>query len=283
MHGTSGRVRLYRAFASSISDVQLLNKKLAIIMPKPGADISYIPQKGWDSLLRPKKTEYYKMQQHFALSHNALRFVGLKNARQLLARTAPTAPAISIYTWLTRVRSTDNFILFPKVFLCDNGDIELWYHVSHDKETRAWLSTALAEIAKLSRINWEINPAAADAMFKQPVKVWNSLAKLKQGVSLPAQRSVFMEYSPPTGIITFPTRAAVQNRQRKGPQSFKLVYDMEAATTVSALTNDDTKSRASSKSRKSARNCANKATRTTASATTAPTETPEQVAAKLAS
>ena len=282
MHGSSGRVRLYRVFASSISDVQILNKKLAVIMPKPTADISYIPQKVWDSLLRPKKTEYYNMQRHFALSHNALRFVGLQNARQLLAKTAQNVPAISIFTWLTRVQSTDNFILFPKVFLCEDGDIELWYHMSHDKETRAWLSTALAEIAKLSGINWEINPAAADAMFKQPLKVWNSLAKLKRGVSLPAQRSVFMDYSPPTGIITFPTRAAVQNRQRKGPKSFKLVYDMDVATTVSALTNDDTKSRALSKSRKSARNRANKAATATSSTTTPNTESSEQLAAKVA-
>jgi hypothetical protein len=282
MHGSSGRVRLYRVFASSITDVQILNEKLAVIMPKPTADISYIPQKVWESLLRPKKTEYYNMQRHFALSHNALRFVGLKNARQLLAKTAQNVPAISIFTWLTRVRSTDNFILFPKVFLCDDGDIELWYHMSHDKETRAWLSTALAEIAKLSGINWEINPAAADAMFKQPLKVWNSLAKLKRGVSLPAQRSVFMEYSPPTGIITFPTRAAVQNRQRQGSKSFKLVYDMDVATTVSALTNDDTKSRASSKSRKSARNRANKVAKATASTANSQAVSSEQLAAKAA-
>ena len=76
MHDGGGRVRLYRALTSSISNVQLLNKKLAVIMPKPTSDISYIPQKVWESLLRPKKTEYYKMQQNFALSHNALRFVG---------------------------------------------------------------------------------------------------------------------------------------------------------------------------------------------------------------
>ena len=114
--------------------------------------------------------------------------------------------------------------------------------MSHDKETRAWLLTALAEIAKLSGIKWEINPAAADAMFKQPLKVWNSLAKLKRGVSLPAQRSVYMDYSPPTGVITFPARAVVQNSQRQGPKLFRLVYDIKAARTVSALTKDNTKS-----------------------------------------
>jgi hypothetical protein len=91
-----------------------------------------------------------------------------------------------------------------------------------------------------------------------------------------------MDYSPPTGIITFPTRAAVQNRQRQGAKSFKLVYDMDVARTVSALTNDDTKSRASSKSRKSARNLANKAAKATASITTSQTVSSEQLAAKVA-
>ena len=290
----AGRLRLYRAFTSTTANVQILNEKMTAIMSSPSTDISYIPQIVWDSLLRPKKTEYFKMQQNFAASHNALRFVGVKNANLLLAPTtnistgavSRSTPAISIYTWLTRVTSSDGYILFPKVFPCYDGDIELWYHMSHDKETRAWLSTALAEIAKLSSINLESNRMDAEAMFKNPEKVWNSLAKLNRGVSLPAQRSIFMEFCPPTGVVTFPTRDSVQsknsrNNRKGGPKQFKLVFDMEAATTVSALTADDTKSRASSKSRRpnTRRRKAANAPETIGSGTTTTTADPEKIAA----
>jgi hypothetical protein len=113
---------------------------------------------------------------------------------------------MSIFTWLTKVKSSDNWNLFPKVFPSDNGDIELWHHMSHEKEARAWMSTALAKIARESGIDIEHNRSEAKAMFTHPEKVWQSLAKLRRGVSHPVQRSVYMDFRPPTGVVTFLSR-----------------------------------------------------------------------------
>jgi hypothetical protein len=135
---------------------------MAVIMPKPSTDISYITQKAWDSLLASTKDEYITMQRVFESNHNSRLFVGLKNAKMLLARTTAAgissgpAQGISIFTWLTRVKAADGCTMFPKVFECVEGDIELWYHVTHDLEVRAGMfTTALAEIARTSGIKIE--------------------------------------------------------------------------------------------------------------------------------
>jgi hypothetical protein len=257
LHGSGGtKARVYRMLTSSVSNVKILTEKMAVIMPKPSTDISYIPQKVWDSLLASKKDEYIAMQRVFDSNHNSRIFVGLKNAKMLLARTTAaginTGPAqgISIFTWLTRVKSADGCNMFPKVFECSDGNIELWHHMTHDQEARAWMSTALAEIARLSGMTIDNDRMRAEAMFKNPEKVWTNLERMKTGTpTLPAQRSVYMDFSPPTGIITFPNRKAVHGRQRRGPSEVKLIFDIEAATTVSVLT-PDTRSRASSRSRR---------------------------------
>jgi hypothetical protein len=46
---------VYRMLISSVSNVKIMTEKMAVIMPKPSTDISYIPQKVWDSLLASKK------------------------------------------------------------------------------------------------------------------------------------------------------------------------------------------------------------------------------------
>ena len=140
------------------------------------------------------------MHREFALNHNSRVFVGLKTGKLCLRS------GIKIETWLTKVQTNDKCNMFPKVFPCKNGDMELGYHVSHNQEVQAWLTTALAEIARLSGIMLSNNQSDAGEMFKTPDKVWASLDRLNRGVSLPAQRSVFMDFCPPTGIITFPTR-----------------------------------------------------------------------------
>ena len=122
--------------------------------------------------------------------------------------------------------------------------------MSHDQEARAWMSTALAEIARLSGIDMETDRNSAEAMFKNPERVWASMRKLHTGVSLPAQRSVFMDFSPPTGVITFPNRLTARGKQRRGQSEVKFVFDIEAASTISVLTTDNTKSKASSRSRR---------------------------------
>jgi hypothetical protein len=150
LHGNGARVRLYRMLTSSVTNVQILTEKMAIILPKPTPDISYIPQKVWDSLLVAKKAEYTTMQREFESNHNSRLLVGLKNVHLKLARTAAgggpvtgtDALGVSIYTWMTRVKAADGCNMFFKVFGCSNGDVELWHHMLHDQEARAWMSTA---------------------------------------------------------------------------------------------------------------------------------------------
>ena len=237
--GDGGRSRLYRMFASSVQNVSILTEKMAMIMPKPSMDIFYIPQKVWTALEASKKKEYLVMQAEFDKSHNSRVLTGLKNTKLQLPRAtaggakAESAQGFSIYTWLTRVQANNGYTMFPKVFECDNGDVELWFHMSHEKEAGAWMSTALAEIARLSGIELVSNRRSAEAMFVNPDKVWTSLDKLNNGVSLPAQRSVYMDFSPPMGIVTFPTRPNMSRRQRKRPSQLQLVFDIEAASTVS--------------------------------------------------
>ena len=102
----------------------------------------------------------------------------------------------------------------------------------------------------MSGLTLDHDRARAEAMFKNPEKVWTHLERMKTGVpSLMAQRSVYMNFSPPTGIIMFPNRKLAQGRQRRGKSDVKLVFDIDAATTVSVLT-PETRSRASSRSRR---------------------------------
>ena len=71
--------------------------------------------------------------------------------------------------------------MFPKVFECAEGDIESWYHVTHDLEVRAWMSTALVEIARMSGMTLDVDRARAEAMFKNPEKVWSHLERTNAG------------------------------------------------------------------------------------------------------
>jgi hypothetical protein len=114
LHGNGGTiVRLYRMLTSRVSNVKFLTEKMAVIMPKPLTDISYIPQKVGDSLLASKKDEYITMQHVFDSNHSSRLFVGLKNAKMLLARTTAArinsgpAQGITIFAWLTRVKAAD--------------------------------------------------------------------------------------------------------------------------------------------------------------------------------
>ena len=97
------------------------------------------------------------------------------------------AQGISIFTWITRVKAADGCPMFPKVFECVEGDIELW-HVTHDLEVRAWMSTALAEIARMSGMLLDNDRARAEVMFRKPENVWTHLERTNAGApSLTAQ------------------------------------------------------------------------------------------------
>ena len=269
------KVRLYRMFTSTVQHVDILTEKMAALMPSPSKDISYIPQNVWDSLSAPKQTEYYNMQRAFDANHNSRLLIGLKNENLRLAKATTgggfvsPGTGVSIYTWLTHTKAAIGSPIFTKVFPCNNGDIELWYPMGYDQEVRAWMSTSLAEIARLSGIDYLTQRANAERMFKNPERVWASLARVNRGISLPAQRSVYMDFTPPPGIVMFPTRSNVQGRQRRGPSQFKLVFDMEVDTTVSLLTTDDATSKSTTRSRRSRKkhDDAHSASRTNASGT----------------
>jgi hypothetical protein len=189
LHGNGGtKVRLYQMLTSSVTDVQLLTEKMAIVLPKPTPDISYIPQKVRDSLLPSKKAEYTAMQRVFEQNHNSRLFGGLKNMKLKLARpgaggskTGIGASGITIYEWLTRVKAADSCNMFSKVFECENGDVKLWHHMLHNQEARAWLLTALAEIAKFSGIYYEKDRSSADVMFKESGKSVGKRLQVQHG------------------------------------------------------------------------------------------------------
>jgi hypothetical protein len=93
-----------------------------------------------------------------------------------------------------------------------------------------------------------------------------------------------MDFCPPTGIITFPTRQTRRGKpNNKCPSAIKLVFDMEASTTVSLLTTKDTASKASRKLRRSNRikgaGAPNSVSSTSITAMTSAAEEGERVAA----
>ena len=152
---------LYRMLASSASNAETLNAKMARIMPGPSKDIIYIDYEVWSLLPTPTKSAYYKMQRDFADNHSALRLKGVCNPQSIIGRLNAAGTQIqhgngkevSIYTWLTMLVAADGFTLFPKVLTCTNGEIELWHNVAHTQEAKAWATTALPEIARLSKVD----------------------------------------------------------------------------------------------------------------------------------
>jgi len=239
-------------------------------MPKPTTGISYIPYNVWELLEKQKKLDYFDMQSTFASHHNALRLNGINDAHLPLAHTSTSrkAKVLTIFEWLSTLKAADGCLLFCDVSPSKNGEIELWHHVSHTNEAKAWLATALAEIARLSGIHLETDRPSAEDMFKNPDKVWQNLDRMNRGVSLKAQRSFFMEFSPPRqATITTPTGKRGQGRLV--PAHVKLVFDLEDDTVVSLLSTDDATSRSSSNRRLGKRRGQSHGVRSAASVTPA--------------
>ena len=139
-------VTSYMEFAS------ILNIKLGLLMPKPSTETTYIKMSVWDLLTKSKKDDYFGMQFDFASTHQAMRLNGINDAHLTLARAKDDASGscLTIFEWLKRLVTSDGCFLFCKVSPCLNGEIEMWHHIMHANKAKAWLSTALAEIAHLS-------------------------------------------------------------------------------------------------------------------------------------
>ena len=140
-------------------------------------------------------------------------------------------------------------------------------------------------------------------MFRNPDKVWQSLAKLRRGLSLPVQRSVYMDFRPPTEVVTFPSREKLRYpNKRKVPSKVMLTFDLhtasnQSASTMSALTIEgkqsmeettrETSRRARIKSAKKTRSDTTTVSATTTATATAVTTDvtsldPDRVAAQIA-
>ena len=253
VHGKTGITRLYKMLTSSVEFADVLHEKMSRIMPSPTQDISYISYRVWALLPNPKKLEYYAMQKNFTDNHSALLLRGVRNPYAIMGKVNEdgTQPAgkgkeVTIATWLTMLLAVDGYTLFPKVFPNAEGEIELWHHTSHNNEAKAWATTALAEIARLSRIDITTNKDRAEAMFLNPAKVKESIDKLKKGVSIPKARSECMEFQPPaTNSVNQGGQRQNQRSKRRahgGYNNVKLVFDIdsESATQVSTMSEAET-------------------------------------------
>ena len=234
-HGKTGRTRLYRMVTSSLQCAEILNAKMTKMMPSPTVDISYIKYQVWDLLPNSKKIAYYDMQKSFNDNHGALLLRGVRDPQAIMGKLNATGTETSnkgqdrtIYKWLTMLKAADKFTLFPKVLPNVNGEIELWHHISHAQEARAWATTALAEIARLSKVAIMTDKERASELFTNPEKVQQSIDMLRHEVSLPQARSAFLNYQPP--VRTNDSRQERQGprnrRTRTGPP--KLVFKLNA-------------------------------------------------------
>ncbi len=126
------------------------------------------------------------------------------------------------------------------VFQCQQGDIVMWYHVSQSNAVKAWLSIALAEIARLSAIDIITNCPAADDMFQYSVKVWAMLEKLNNGISLTTQQDKFMEFNPPMKAkLSDSKRTKASKKNSKSVPKMRLCFDVAEQDTVSVLSSDE--------------------------------------------
>ena len=246
-HGKTGRTRLYRMVTSSAEYADVLNIKMMKIMPSPSADIIYIKYKVWDLLPNSKKTAYYDMQKSFADNHGALILRGIRNPQAMVGKLNATGTestdngkSMTVYSWLTVLKAADKFTLFPKVLPCENGEIELWHHTSHAQEARAWATTALAEIARLAKIECVTDSQRANDLFNNPDKVQKCINRMKHEISLPQARTAFLNYLPPvrSGDATQARQGQRHRKPRAGPP--KLVFDLDAVTEAKKSTTNAT-------------------------------------------
>jgi hypothetical protein len=263
VRGKMGVTFLYRLLTSTVQYAEILNAKMARIMPGPSPmDICYIKYQLWGLLPNKKKIAYYAMQKSFKNNQSAMRLKGVKNPHAMMGQLNSTGTTIqadkgksvSVFTWLTTLQAADGFTMFPKVLPCRNGQIELWHNVAHTQEVKAWATTALTKIARLSQISIDKDRKRAEELFTHPEKVMDSIEKMKSEVSVPTARSVLMDFQPtvPNVVTTSQTGKQGHRHQSRRPRNaqnhVKLVFDLDEETAVSALTTADAKSASTKKS-----------------------------------
>jgi hypothetical protein len=115
-------------------------------------------------------------------NHSAMRLKGVNNPHAMMGQLNSTRTQIqagkgktaTVFTWLTTLLAAGGFTMFPKVLPCRSGQIELWHNVAHTQEAKAWATTALTEIARLSQVSIATDRKRAEELFTHPYRVSNS-------------------------------------------------------------------------------------------------------------
>ena len=81
-----GRIRLYKMVTSSAVNAEVLNSRMARIMPSPSTDICYISYPVWSVLPMATQNTYYDMQQSFSDNHDAIRLRGVNNPHATIGK-----------------------------------------------------------------------------------------------------------------------------------------------------------------------------------------------------
>ncbi|WP_317205911.1 hypothetical protein [Janthinobacterium sp.] len=235
MYNGKDPTRVIRMMTNTRANVGSLQKHTSALLGKPSIHLTFISYKVWDGLNEEKKTAYRGMQQQFASNVCALVLSGLRDPSLdvnacMPSRQVPEPGKISILNWVKATKSSDKTNLFSKVSLSPNGGIELWHFKSHVKEAREWVKLALPAIAMLSGIAFGDERERAEVMFLNPDKVWKQLDEGRKVDSIPSQRSIFMDFQPPTTSVQSKRGVRNNKRQPRVPmkgEKMQLQFDME--------------------------------------------------------
>ena len=243
MYRNKQKTKVYALYASSPEDAEALTNIMVKVFPNPAPEkLTFIPVKLWNVLDSEKKTAYFEMQRDYSESHNAIRFQGIIDGNIVLPLASRTNRGnLTIIQWMAQLQTKSGFPLFVKVSQCHHGEIELWHHVSQTNAAKAWLSTALAGIARLSRIDFLSERGAAEAMFKHPSKVWASMETLKNVGSLTAQRDKFMDFTPPmksTSTVASGTTQTKKRAKKPASKALRLSFTTDDQDSVSVLSEE---------------------------------------------
>ena len=185
MHGEATKV--YNMITTTKHNADSLSAMMHKLAPTPSADATFIPHNVWNSLTPENKTQYLMGQSQYLLLTSAARFIGIQDSRLSIMITGPpgrngvaTSIRRSILSWVSNVKTLGGQHLFQKVFPGVNGDMLLMYNTLYKQEVRAWMSSALSEIASQSGLNPHIDQEAAEVMIKSPIKVWKNMKSRRQ-------------------------------------------------------------------------------------------------------
>jgi hypothetical protein len=218
--------------------------------------LSFVPTKLWQTLPVAKKNELLDMQYHFDITHDALKFLGVKDSTAKIAERPDawsnnqSPPRVSITEWMKTQKTSDRQPLFTKVLPSNTGDIDLWYKEKFHDEARMWLSMALLTIARCSGINPYTEYHKLGAIFTEPDRIVKLLED-EYNPLIVQQRQEFMllELPPPPSADEI-SRGSSRRHYKTGRTKItklQLTFDLDDADSV--LSTDQSQSAATSSRR----------------------------------